>query len=102
MRSQFLPQHQTQQPQQIIGGDTLGSENNLISSSTGLPQTSVAINLSRQHITVDTSTVRYDSYSQQRSQVEMYKIVTCGCTILCMLLLMYKLHWYCYELLSYV
>ena len=76
MRPQFLPQHQSQQPQQLIGGDALVSENNLTTSSTGLLQASVAINSHRQHITVDTTTVQYDSYSQQRSQVELYSILS--------------------------
>ena len=77
MRLQFLPQHQSQQQQQqIIGGDALVSENNLTSSSTGLLQASVAINSHRQHITVDTSTGQYDSYSQQRSQVELYSTLS--------------------------
>ena len=61
MRQQFLPQHQSQQPQQLIGGDGLVSENNLTTSSTVLRQPSVAVN-----------SVQYDSYSQQRSQVVKY------------------------------
>ena len=76
MRPQFLPQHQSQQQQQLIGGDALVSENNLTSSSTGLLQASVAINSHRQHITVDTTKVQYDSYSQQRSQVELCSILS--------------------------
>ena len=71
VRQQFLPQHQSQQPQQLIGGDAFVCENNTTSSPTGILQASVAINSHRQHITVDTSTVQYDSYSQQRSQVEL-------------------------------
>ena len=74
MRPQFPPQHQSQQPQQLIGGVAFVSENNLTSSSTGILQASVSINSHRQHVTVDTSTVQYDSYSQHRSQVEMYNI----------------------------
>ena len=76
IRSQFLPQHQSQQQQQLIGGNALVSENNLTTSSTGILQASLAINSHRQHITVDTSTVQYDSYSQQRSQVELYSILS--------------------------
>ena len=76
MRQQFLPQHQSQQPQQLIGGNALVSENNLTTSSTDLQQASIAINSHRQHITVGTSTVQYDSYSQQRSQVELYSILS--------------------------
>ena len=60
MRPQFLPQHQSQQPQQLIGGGALVSENNLTASSTVLRQPSVAVN-----------SVQCDSYSQQRSQVEL-------------------------------
>ena len=74
MRPQFLPQHQSLQPQQLIGGDAV-SENNLTSSSTSILQASTAINSHRQRVTVDTSTVQYNSYSQQRSQVEMYNIL---------------------------
>ena len=74
MRPQFLPQHQSLQPQQLIGGDAVVSENNLTSSSTGILQASVAINSHRQHVTIDTSTVQYDPYSQQRSQVKLYNI----------------------------
>ena len=77
MRPQFLPQDQSQQPQQLIGGDAFVSENNLTSSSTGILQASVAINSHRQHVTVDTSTVQYDSYSQQRSQVKLFNILIC-------------------------
>ena len=76
MRPQFPPQHQSLQPQQLIGGDAFVSENNLTSSSTGILQASVAINSHRQHVTVDTSTVQYDSYSQQRSQVKLFSILT--------------------------
>ena len=75
MRPQFLPQHQSQQ-QQLICGDALVNDNNLTSLSTGILQASVANNSHRQHITVDTSTVQYDSYSQQRSQVELYSILS--------------------------
>ena len=73
MRPQFLPQHQSQQPQQLIGGDVLVRERNLTSPST---QASIAINSNSQHITVDTSTVQYDSNSQQRSQVELCNVST--------------------------
>ena len=73
MRPQFLPQHQSQQPQQLIGGDAFVSERNLTSSSA---QASVAINSNSQHITVNTSTVQYDSHSQQRSQVELCNVLT--------------------------
>ena len=72
MRPQLLPQHQSQQPQQLIGSDAVVNENNLTSSSAGILQASVAINSHRQHVTVDTSTVQYDSYSQRRSQVKLF------------------------------
>lgn len=71
-----LPQHQSQQPQQLIGGDAFVSGNNLTSSSTGILQASVPINSHIKHLTVDTSTVRYDAYSQQSSQVGLYNILT--------------------------
>ena len=74
MRPQFLPQHQLQQPQQLIGGDAFISGNNLTSSSTGTLQAPVPINSHTQHLTVDTSTLQYDYYSQQRPQVELYNI----------------------------
>ena len=95
MRPQFLPQHQSLQPQQLIGGDAVVSENNLTSSSTGILQASVAINSHRQHVTVDTSTLQYDSYSQQRSQVEMYNILSHVSLLKCLL----PTHRYMYTLL---
>ena len=74
MRPPFLPQYQLQQPQQIIGGDAFISGNNLTSSSTGVLQASVPMNSHTQHLTVNTSMMQYDCYSQQRSQVELYDI----------------------------
>ena len=68
MRPQFLPQYQLQQPQQIFSANITG--NNTTSSSTGILQASIPINSHTQHLTVDTSTMQYNSYSRQRSQVE--------------------------------
>ena len=74
MRPQYLPQYQLQQSQQIIGGDAFISRNNLTSLSTGVLQASVPMNSHTQHLTLNTSTMQYDCYSQQRSQVELYDI----------------------------